>query len=82
MQSPVHHILVDEARNPVAVQLAYTDWLEIQRRLNIEPPPRSGEAVGNDRAHVQDVLQRSSGIWKQGDGLEYQRRIRVEWDRS
>jgi len=27
----------------------------------------------------QDLLQRTRGTWKQGDGLEYQRRLRSEW---
>jgi hypothetical protein len=29
-----------------------------------------------------DVLRRSSGVWKAGDGLEYQRGIREEWERE
>ncbi len=28
----------------------------------------------------QSLVERTSGIWKQGDGLEYQRRLRSEWD--
>ena len=27
----------------------------------------------------QELLQRTRGTWKQGDGLEYQRRLRSEW---
>jgi hypothetical protein len=27
----------------------------------------------------QDLLQRTRGTWKRGDGLEYQRRLRSEW---
>lgn len=27
----------------------------------------------------EDTLQRTRGLWKQGDGLEYQREARAEW---
>lgn len=27
------------------------------------------------------LLQQTRGIWREGDGLEYQRRVRGEWDR-
>ncbi len=33
-------------------------------------------------APLDDVLQRTSGIWRQGDGLAYQRRVREEWEAS
>ena len=28
-----------------------------------------------------DLLARTSGLWKQEDGLRYQRRLRDEWER-
>jgi hypothetical protein len=31
------------------------------------------------RPEINDLLDRTSGIWKQGDGLEYQERVRGEW---
>lgn len=34
------------------------------------------------RSGVQAVLERTAGIWRAGDGLEYQRRVRAEWDDS
>lgn len=30
----------------------------------------------------KEILERSRGTWKHGDGLEYQVRIREEWDRE
>ncbi len=32
-----------------------------------------------DEASFQELLQRTKGIWKRGDGMAYQRRIRREW---
>ena len=29
---------------------------------------------------IGDLLERTSGIWSQGDGLSYQQGIRGEWD--
>ena len=28
---------------------------------------------------LQEVLERTAGIWRAGDGLKYQERIRKEW---
>ena len=30
---------------------------------------------------LNDLLEQTSGIWKAGDGLTYQRRLRKEWQR-
>ena len=30
---------------------------------------------------LNDLLKQTSGIWKAGDGLTYQRRLRKEWQR-
>jgi hypothetical protein len=30
---------------------------------------------------LKDLLKQTSGIWKQGDGLTYQRRLRKEWQK-
>jgi hypothetical protein len=32
-----------------------------------------------DEASFQELLRKTRGIWKRGDGLAYQRRIRKEW---
>lgn len=31
---------------------------------------------------LADALQRTAGLWKQGDGLQWQERLRDEWDRE
>ena len=31
------------------------------------------------RPSMQEILRKTSGIWRGGDGLEYQRRLRDEW---
>lgn len=31
---------------------------------------------------LQDVLSRTSGLWRSGDGLKWQQRLRSEWDRE
>lgn len=62
-------IVMDEARNPVAVQIDYEDWLEIERMLGL----RGKEKKSTD-------LSRYSGVIKlTEDPLEYQERIRSEW---
>jgi Arc/MetJ-type ribon-helix-helix transcriptional regulator len=30
---------------------------------------------------LSDLLKQTSGIWKRGDGLAYQRRLRKEWQK-
>jgi len=35
-----------------------------------------------ERPSFREILERSRGTWNLGDGLEYQRRIRAEWDRE
>lgn len=69
-------IVTDEAARPVAVQISYEDWLEIERLLEArEPEAREPEDDGFEK-----LLEETEGIWKHGDGLEYQIRIREEWD--
>lgn len=34
------------------------------------------------RPTLQTALQRTAGIWRKGDALAYQRRLRDEWDRQ
>jgi hypothetical protein len=69
-------IVMDEAQNPVAVQIDYEDWLEIERLLET----RDAEKSKAGRSRFQELLEKTRGTWKGGDGLEYQIRIREEWD--
>ncbi len=65
--------LRDEANQPVAVQTDYADWLEIERLFG----PNAGAPKVTDLAEFHGVLKDLSE-----DPLEYQRRIRSEWDRG
>jgi hypothetical protein len=31
--------------------------------------------------HLHDALRRTAGLWRQGDGLAWQERLRAEWER-
>ena len=65
-------IVTDEAMNPVAVQIDYKDWLEIEQLLT------RTEAHGN----FDEFLSKTKGIWQKGNGLSYQENIRKEWNRN
>ena len=69
-------IVTDEQMQPLAVQIAYADWLEIEQRLGLQ----TGEAACADDSFKR-LLDDTKGIWTAGDGLAYQRRIREEWVR-
>ena len=62
-------VLLDEAMNPVAVQIDYADWVDIARRLGLEP--KGGEST---------ALQRFEGaISMTQDPMAFQKRLREEW---
>ncbi len=63
-------IVTDEDSRPVAVQIDYEDWLEIEQTLDAR----------KSEDDFEELLEKTSGSWKGGDGLEYQIRIREEWD--
>ncbi|HMM43499.1 MAG TPA: hypothetical protein PKA95_16525 [Thermomicrobiales bacterium] len=62
-------IVTDEDHNPIAVQIDYEDWLEIERMLGV----RSEEELATDLSEFKGTLKLTE------DPLEYQRRIRDEW---
>jgi hypothetical protein len=74
-------------RTVISLEDADKDWLD--RRASEEGIPMTElirRAVRLLRAHNQlqrpewdDLLARTSGIWKHGDGLECQERMRGEW---
>lgn len=70
------HILTDEQQRPIAVQIPYEQWLEVEKKLG-EPASKESAAFPSE---AEKVLRRTAGTWKLGDGLDYQRRIRAEWD--
>jgi hypothetical protein len=63
------NVVTDEARNPIAVQIAYADWLEIEHALDLRE--ENGKTV--------DLSPFSGTIRLTEDPLEYQARIRREW---
>jgi len=62
-------ILTDNAHKPIAVQIEYSDWLEIERTLNLE---------GEQPAH-SNLSGYEGVITLTEDPLGYQSRIRQEW---
>lgn len=63
------------------------EWLDREAgRLGVPMTELVRRAVGMLRQHAElgsepldDLLETTSGSWRHGDGLEYQRRLRDEW---
>ena len=63
-------------------------WLEGYtrlRRISMAEGIRRGlrilrEQEGNNS--YQSIVDHTGGIWKKGDGLKYQKKIRSEWDKT
>lgn len=62
-------IVTDEGQRPVAVQIEYEDWLEIERSLNLQA----------QEAKTTDLFPYSGVITLTEDPLAYQARVRGEW---
>jgi hypothetical protein len=64
-------IVTDEAMRPIAVQIPYNDWLEIERLLQheLEKKPQK----------KQQLSRYAGTIHLTEDPVKYQRRIRKEW---
>ncbi len=68
---------MDEAHRPIAVQIDYADWLELEKLL--DAPPEPGTDVSPVPRPAQD-LNRFSGTMKlDEDPLRLQERLRDEW---
>ena len=63
------NIVTDENKRPIAVQIAYEDWLEIERRLGLLP---ASEGKRNLSEHIGVLAIRE-------DPAAYQTRMRAEW---
>ena len=68
-----------EDGTPVAVQIEYDDWKRVEEKLRTLSPDSAEE---DTKTAFENALDASRGTWTAGDGLEYQRRLRAEWDRS
>jgi hypothetical protein len=61
-------------------------WLESYSRLNrvsVEEAIRQGIRKLKEAElfeNYQTLVQRTKGLWKKGDGLNFQKKIRAEWD--
>lgn len=60
-------------------------WLESYsraREVSVAEPIREGIRKVRDTEFVETyraTVQRTRGLWRQGDGLKYQRKLRSEW---
>lgn len=61
-------ILTDENNEPIAVQIDYKDWLECEKILNLKSP------------QTIDLSEFSGKISLTEDPLEFQKKIRDEWN--
>ncbi|MCX7048342.1 MAG: hypothetical protein NTX50_23010 [Candidatus Sumerlaeota bacterium] len=62
-------IVADEFSHPVAVQIPYADWLEIQQALG----------MAAEAKRPADISSFAGTIQLTEDPLAYQARIREEW---
>ncbi len=63
-------IVTDETMHPVAVQIDYSDWLKIEKKLGLK------KAVTKKSSSLS---QFSGKIKLKEDPLKYQKKIREEW---
>ena len=63
------NIVSDESQRPIAVQIDYADWLEIERSLHLADE----EAKSLDPSRFAGVISLTE------DPLAYQSRVRGEW---
>ena len=62
-------IVTDEAMRPIAVQIDYADWIEIEQSLGL----------ADEASHTIDPSQFAGVISLSEDPLAFQARIRGEW---
>lgn len=75
-------------RTVISLENRDKKWLDEKARR--DGKPMTGvirEAIQEYRARhqntkptMEDLLERTRGSWKKGDGLKFQRKIRSEWD--
>jgi hypothetical protein len=68
MQRIRKKIVTDEAKQPIAVQIDYTDWLKIERSLHLPQEDK-----------VTDLSRYNGVISLTEEPLAYQARVRNEW---
>jgi len=74
---------VDLTDEQITELKAFCDREEISRaeaiRRGVDLLLHNNEAR---KARLRAALEKAAGSWTEGDGLEYQLRIRAEWDRE
>jgi hypothetical protein len=58
-------------------KLERTPMTELVRRAVRQFRKQSGPRAPD----FDQLLEQTSGLWRQGDGLAYQKRMRTDWDR-
>ena len=72
MKPPHKKIVTDDANRPVAVQIDYADWVEIERALGLHEN-------GSTPALAGDINRFAGSLALPVEPLEYQARARGEW---
>lgn len=68
-------IVADESMRPIAVQIDYADWLEVERLLGLGGAP----ANGTHHPPAPDLNRFAGTLKLKEDPVEFQRRVRDEW---
>jgi len=76
-------------RTVISLDKESKEWLDQQARVESVSTAeiirtavrRYREEKRKETPSINDLLKQTSGIWKAGDGLRYQRRLRKEWPR-
>jgi len=76
-------------RTVISLDKESKEWLDQQARVESVSTEeiirtavrRYREEKRKGTPSINDLLKQTSGIWKAGDGLRYQRRLRKEWPR-
>jgi len=81
MRSIRTQTLYDDAKHPVAVQIPYADWLEVEAQLRLTDVRGATDGAQPFRPGATEAtLSKHAGVLRLSeDPLEYQRKIREEW---
>ncbi|CAN5236697.1 hypothetical protein BH24PSE2_BH24PSE2_13470 [soil metagenome] len=74
-------INIDESDKAWLDQQANAEQLPMTELVRRAVRLYRAQQEARQRPDLAGILDRTSGIWKKGDTLDYQRRLRKEWDR-
>lgn len=74
------------SRTIITIETDDKIWLEQKSRQSKQSMAELirkaiGEMRKREESHFKALLDQTAGIWKHGDGLQYQQDIRGEWER-